>query len=132
MPAFTTPRTWTDGELIEAATIMNVHVRDNLAALKIATLAKSSNYPIVAADGLHVEILVDTTSGTVTITLPAAASSAGVVVTCKKKVAANTMTIDGNGAETIDGAASISTTAIYSSRTVICDGTTWWIIGSYA
>ena len=40
----------------------------------------------------------------------------------------NAVTIDGNGAETIDGAATQTLGAQYDSMTVFCDGTGWHII----
>lgn len=74
-------------------------------------------------------LIVDATAGAVTVNLPAAASSTGRVLQCKKKDAsANAMTLDGNGAETIDGAATLSTTTQYAAFTVACDGTEWWIL----
>lgn len=74
-------------------------------------------------------ILVDASAGAVTVNLPAAASSAGRIFQCKKKDAsANAMTLDGNGSETIDGAGTLATTTQYTSFTVICDGTEWWVL----
>lgn len=74
-------------------------------------------------------IIVDAAAGAVTVNLPAAASSVGRILQCKKKDAsANAMTLDGNGAETIDRAATLSTTTQYTAFTVACDGTEWWIL----
>jgi hypothetical protein len=73
-------------------------------------------------------VLCDATAGVVTLTLPAAAASQGRKLVAKKTDAsANAVTVDGNGAETVDGAASVSITARYDSVSVISDGTTWWI-----
>jgi hypothetical protein len=73
-------------------------------------------------------VLCDATTGVVTLTLPAAAASQGRKLVAKKTDAsANAVTVDGNGAETVDGAASVSITARYDSVSVISDGTTWWI-----
>jgi hypothetical protein len=74
-------------------------------------------------------VLVDATAGAVTITLPAANVSAGRSITVKKTDASvNAVTIDGSGAETIDGATTKSLPAQYDSVTVFCDGTQWWIV----
>lgn len=74
-------------------------------------------------------ILVNASGGAVTMTLPAAASSTGQVVNVKKTDAsANSVTLDGNGAETIDGAATLAWTTQYQSYTIICNGTGWSII----
>lgn len=49
--------------------------------------------------------MVDATSGSLTMTLPTAASSTGKVFYIKKiDSSANSVIIDGAGAETIDGA----------------------------
>src|SRR5690606_20762994 len=54
-------------------------------------------------------ILVDATSAAVTMTLPALARAGGKAFTLKKiDASANDMVIDGDSAETIDGAANIT------------------------
>lgn len=65
-----------------------------------------------------------------TLTLPAAATSAGVWYTIKKTTAdAAAVTIDGSGAETIDGAATnTEVDAQYDSITIVCDGSNWHIV----
>lgn len=73
-------------------------------------------------------IAVDTTAGSVTLTLPLAASAPGHRVEVKKTVAANTLTLEGNGAETIDGAANKSWTTALQSYAVVSDGTQWWVV----
>ena len=74
-------------------------------------------------------VLVDATSGAVTMTLPAAAAALGMVVSVKKTDAsANAVTVDGLGAETIDGAATKVLAAQYNVVTIHCDGATWWIV----
>lgn len=74
-------------------------------------------------------ILVDTTAGAVTVTLPAVATCAGLVLNVKKiDGAANNMVIDGNGAETIDGAANITTATQWASYTVIATAAGWMIL----
>lgn len=75
-------------------------------------------------------VLVDTTGGSITVTLPPAATNLGRRFTMKKMVAANTMTLDGNGAETIDGAATVAVTVQYAARTVQSDGSGWLIVAS--
>ncbi len=46
----------------------------------------------------------------------------------KTDVSANAVTIDGNGAETIDGATTQSLPAQYDSMEVVTNGTEWFII----
>lgn len=81
---------------------------------------------IVDSDDL---VLVDATSGAVTVTLPLAAVNAGRRFTVKKTDASgNAATIDGNGSETIDGATTAATTTQYVAITVQSDGTAWWVV----
>jgi hypothetical protein len=74
-------------------------------------------------------VLVDATGGATTITLPAAASNTGRVLTIKKiDVSGNTMTLDPDGSETIDGNTTVSSVTQHESFTIFCDGTEWWIL----
>ena len=64
------------------------------------------------------------------LTLPAAASNAGLWYTVKKTSAdAFAITLDGNAAETIDGAATFATVdAQYDVVTIVCDGSNWHVV----
>lgn len=75
-------------------------------------------------------IRADATAGAFTITLPSAATvGAGWVLTVKKiDTSVNVVTIDGDGAETIDGAASYDLADAYEAVTLVSDGTNWDII----
>lgn len=80
-------------------------------------------------DATRQTVAVDATAGAITITLPAAASCTGRRYDIKKvDSSANAVTIDGNAAETIDGAATKVLSAQYSAATVISNGSGWWII----
>jgi hypothetical protein len=84
--------------------------------------SKTSNYTATIYDDV---ILCDATSGSLTITLYAASGNAGRRLTIlKTDSSTNTVTIDGNASETIDGAL---TTVIYPNQTItlICDGSNW-------
>lgn len=72
--------------------------------------------------------LVDSTSGTITVTLPAAASSSGKELVVKRKTGSNSVVIDGNGAETIDGAATLTLAIAFEWATLTCDGSAWFQI----
>lgn len=64
-----------------------------------------------------------------TITLPTAASVAGLTFVIRKSdSSANTVTIDGNGAETINGAATKVLSSQYETVTLMSDGTNWMIL----
>lgn len=80
-------------------------------------------------DENHRTLTVDASGAARTITLPTAASAKWRKYTVKKMDAtANTVTVDGNGAETIDGAASVVLGSQYESVTVQSDGTQWLIV----
>ena len=74
---------------------------------------------------------IDTASSSYTITLPeAAAAGAGKEITIKDETgnlsASIVITLDGNGAETIDGAATYLLDVAYASVTLISNGTNWF------
>lgn len=73
-------------------------------------------------------ILVDATSGAVTITLPKAYEAFEFIFEIKKiDSSANTVTIDGDGSETIDDATTQIISNQYDCLTVQSDQTEWWI-----
>lgn len=76
---------------------------------------------------------VDVTYGTCTVVLPAVSGTAGKKYTIKHSTTTTaTVTIDGNGAETIDGSA--TNTDLDTDNdclTVISDGSEWHIIQRY-
>lgn len=89
---------------------------------------KTANYTATVRDGL---ILCDATAGAVTITLPTAASAFldgfGFQFSITKiDASANACTLEGDGAETIDGAANFSTTTQWAGVTVLSNGTAWF------
>jgi hypothetical protein len=74
-------------------------------------------------------VIVDTSSGNVTVTLPAAASNANAWINVKKVTGdANTVIVDGNLSETIDGDLTQTLTLDQESLTVVCNGSAWYII----
>lgn len=96
-----------------------------LNGYRTAFAAKTSNFTFAASEHF-VTCDASGTSVTVTGTLPTAASIGGRVYTLKR-IDADTdgsCVIDGNGAETIDGAASLSV-GIGDAITVVSDGTNW-------
>ena len=73
-------------------------------------------------------ILWDTTSGNKIINLPPASSSFNFVMNIKKiDNSGNTITVNGNGSETIDGGLTAILTTQYESITIVCDGSNWYI-----
>jgi len=89
-------------------------------------VTKTGNYTATAAD---YTIICDATSGAITITLPAASGATRRIYNIKKVDASgNTVTVDANASETIDGATTNVLSAQYSSVSIQCDGSNWWII----
>jgi hypothetical protein len=74
-------------------------------------------------------VLCDTSGGAFTVTLPAASGNGDAQISIKLVTAGNTLTIDGNASETIDGATTVTLNAQYEALTMICDGSNWHIVG---
>lgn len=92
------------------------------------TKSITSNYTVVLADAGWL-IVVDTTGGNITVSLPAVATAGdGFVVTLKRITAgANTLTIDPSGAETVEGAATLALPTQYTSVMLVSRSTGWFI-----
>jgi hypothetical protein len=74
-------------------------------------------------------ILSDASGGARVVNLPAAATAKNHVYTIKKiDSSVNTVTIDGSGAETIDGATTVVLAAQWERVTIQSDGTAWFRI----
>jgi hypothetical protein len=85
-------------------------------------------YPYTAATNDQV-ILASAASGNVQINLPAVASVPGREYVIKKTDAtANTITIQANGAETIDGQNTVAMNIQYQSYTIVSDGNHWYVL----
>ncbi len=70
------------------------------------------------------------TGGAITLTLPPAAASTGMLLTVIKiDSSGNVVTVKGTGAELINAANTYTgLSAQYYSVTLWCDGTQWWIV----
>lgn len=69
---------------------------------------------------------VDATAGAIVVALPPAASVKGLTLVVKKvDASANAVAVDADGAETIDGASSASTTTQYDVFRLLSNGTSW-------
>ena len=78
----------------------------------------------------HRHVICDTSGGSVTITLPAVATSTGYEYYIKKETTdANTVTIDANLSETIDGQTTWVLNFPRACMHLICDGDEWHIMG---
>ena len=97
------------------------------------TVSKTSSYPIVEADRDKL-IRADATSGTLTVTLIAAATAGDGFMLAVKKVdsSANAVVIDANSTETIDGELTISLNNQNEVAVLISNGTLWNVVNSAA
>ena len=118
------PSTDTDPPTNATWTVDNVSVPHQLPVV----LAKTANYTTVAGDNGKL-ITCDATAGAFTITLLAAATAgSGHELTIKKiDTGTNAITIDGNGAETIDTLSTFTLNKILESITIVSNGTNWLI-----
>lgn len=74
-------------------------------------------------------VLCDTSGGDIVVTLPAVSGHDGTRYFIKKiDGSGNIVTIDGNGAETIDEVLTKVISTQYDSLEIVCDGSEWWII----
>jgi|TARA_E500000318_G_scaffold65315_1_gene60325 hypothetical protein len=100
----------------------------NGAQVGNVTSVTSATYTIVATDYF---IAANSTSNAITITMPAASSHSGRVLKIKDvggNADSNNITIDGNSSETIDGAASIVLESPHAGVTLLCNGTSWFVL----
>lgn len=90
------------------------------------TASKTGAYSATSADDL---IPCNATGGAFTVTLPAAASNAGMVLEIiKTDSSSNAVTVDGNSSETINGALTVNLTTQYDRVRIICDGSNWHLL----
>lgn len=73
------------------------------------------------------DCVINCTSGTFTVTLPTAVGLTGQYFVVKNS-GAGTITIEGDGSETIDGALFKTLAVQYESMTVISNGANWIVV----
>lgn len=94
-------------------------------AMAVAIATKTANYTLTTSD---VVILGDATGGSFTLTLPAVAGNTGLVFRIKKiDSSGNSVIVDGNAAETIDGALTAVVNLQYAAIDLICNGSAWHV-----
>lgn len=77
-------------------------------------------------------VLVDTTADNITLTLPSATSTSLLVYNIKKtSVDANTVIIDANSSETIDGQLTFTLYKQFDSVKILNDGSNWLVVDFY-
>lgn len=98
--------------------------------VRTSPLTKTASYTVLDDDPDL--ILVGALSAHATITLPTAADNAGrtITVLLAGDPGAYNVIVDGEGSETINGAATKTNSDQYSMLKVTCNGTAWFISGS--
>ncbi len=103
-----------------------LHVNSSFAT---AITAKSQDYTLTAQD--HT-VLVNCSGGNVTITLPTAVGCAGRLYVIKRvDSSGNSVNIDANGSEQIEGSTSLVGVASGGSLTLQSDNSGWWKMAEY-
>jgi hypothetical protein len=97
----------------------------DLTTVRIEELSTSQEVRITRT--LYV---VDTSAGTVTITLPPAKEAKGEWIKIKKIGASHKVTVDGNGSETIDGALTHDINSNKECHEFVSDGVKWYVAQS--
>jgi hypothetical protein len=93
--------------------------------MKQAYVAKTGAYTATNDD-----YVIDCTSGTFTVTLPASSGRTGRILIIKNS-GAGTITVDGNSTETIDGATTVTMAVQYGTIQIMSDGTNWKTIAKF-
>ena len=89
------------------------------------TSIATGDSPVTGALATHYS--ADTSGGAITINLPAlAGGNAGKEIRVKLKTAGNTLTLDGNSSETIDGSTTYTLTVQNQAVTLVSDGSSNW------
>jgi len=113
--------TMSSNSATKVPTQQSVKAYVDAAAPTPTVVTKTTTYTIATSDDI-----VICTSGTFTVTLPTAVSATGDMYRVKNS-GAGVITLDGNGAQTIDGAANHVLNQ-FDSLTVVSDGTNWVVV----
>lgn len=100
------------------------YVDDQISYANLAVTSKTADYTATTSDTV---ILVDATSGDVTITLPTASSGLHYYIK-KTDSSGNKVVVDGNASETIDGNTTQDIISQYDTMEIVSDGSNWLIL----
>jgi len=102
--------------------------RANATKRLIESTAKTANYSLTTNDEI---ILFDSSASSLSAYLPAASGSQGKCFTIKKiDSSSNSVTIDPNASETIDGSGTYFLSSQNDVVTIVCDDTNWRVISA--
>lgn len=74
--------------------------------------------------------IIDTSGGTVTVNLPPVSSATDYVLTFKKVSASNNLVLSTFGSNVIDGVDNRTISVQWTTVTIICDGSAWYVISN--
>jgi hypothetical protein len=117
----------TDCILTDGTTTMHIPpLNSELPEVKVTT---QTSTPYTADATQDEVILCDATAAAITVNLPAAATAGAGRRYVVKRINTNsyTCTVDGNGAETIDGDTTKVLTSPYSAIPIVTDGSNWFV-----
>lgn len=87
--------------------------------------SKTADYTLTTNDEV---ILADASGGSLTLTLPTAASNTNLYVIKKIDSSSNTVTIDTTSSQTIDGGSTAVIRVQYASISLVSNGSNWFVI----
>ena len=109
----------------------------NQVETAINQAAQGRLFPVTRVDSAYTlsvddsTVLVDASGGAVTVTLKSALVCEQKRITIKKiDSSGNAVTVDADGSETIDGAATKSLAAQYNYIELVSQGGAWWIVSN--
>jgi hypothetical protein len=111
-----------------ATTAAGARTNLGITSFQSTVQSNSANVTLTAGDSLLL-VKCDATSASFTVTLYTAVGHSGAVINIKKTDStANTVTIDGNSTETIDGALTQTLYSQWDCWTLVSDGTNWMLV----
>lgn len=119
------PATWRDLPVGDWVTLQ-AKLRGAFRDAGVSSVQSLSATGDITLTGSPTLIIVDTSAGNVTLTLPAPATVTGALITVKKLTAANTLTLSSSA--NIDGAGTLAWSTQYQSYNVQSTGSTWVIV----
>lgn len=100
---------------------------NNLVDHYAVTNVTATTHNEISTEG-NALILCDATAANITVNLPSAAGNKAKFYIKKMDATANTVTLEGSGAETIDGTANKVITVQYFCYSIMSDGANWVIV----
>ena len=111
------------------ANIFREHAQqvNNLTEHYTPVSVTAATHTEIATEG-NALILCDCTANNITVNLPSAAGNRAKIYVKKMDASVNTVTLEGLGAETIDGAANKVITVQYFCYSIMSDNANWVIV----